>query len=160
MSVNPISNARSRGLELQGAARLTNALRVRASYTLLHTEILSVDGLVELAPPPFRVGDALIRRPRHQGSLDLTYDAGHIAAFGELTTRSRMRDVEPSSGSIGGFFAPGYGVVNAGASIRVGRGLDAYARVLNLADRTYEETLGFPALRRSGIVGVRIAASR
>ena len=32
--------------------------------------------------------------------------------------------------------------------------------MLNLADRAYEETLGFPALRRSGIVGVRVAASR
>ena len=155
-----ISNARSRGLELEGAARLINALRARASYTLLHTEILSVDGLAEFAPPPFKVGDALIRRPRHQGSIDLTYNAGRVTAFGEMTTRSRTRDIEPSSGSIGGFFAPGYAVINAGGSVRVAHGLDVYARVLNLADRTYEEILGFPALRRSGIVGVRIAASR
>ena len=28
-----------------------------------------------MAPPPFAVGDPLLRRPRHQGSLDLTYDA-------------------------------------------------------------------------------------
>ena len=155
-----ISNARSRGLELEGAARLINALRARASYTLLHTEILSVDGLAEFAPPPFKVGDALIRRPRHQGSIDLTYNAGRVTAFGEMTTRSRTRDIEPNSGSIGGFFAPGYAVINAGGSVRVAHGLDVYARVLNLADRTYEEILGFPALRRSGIVGVRIAASR
>jgi outer membrane cobalamin receptor len=155
-----ISNARSRGLELQGTARLTYALRVRASYTLLHTEILSVDGLVQFAPPPFKVGDALIRRPRHQGSVELTYDTGRVTAFGDLTTRSQMRDVEPNSGSIGGFFSPGYSVINVGASVRVARGLDLYTRVLNLADRAYEETLGFPALRRSGIVGVRIAASR
>jgi outer membrane receptor protein involved in Fe transport len=155
-----ISNARSRGLELEGAARLMNALKARASYTLLHTEILSVDGLVDFAPPPFRVGDALIRRPRYQGLVDLTYNAGRVTAFGEMTTRSRTRDIEPSSGSIGGFFAPGYAVINVGGSVRVAHGLDVYARVLNLADRTYEESLGFPALRRSGIVGVRIAASR
>jgi outer membrane cobalamin receptor len=155
-----ISNARSRGLELEGAARLVNALRVRASYTLLHTEILSVDGIAQFAPPPFNVGDALIRRPRHQGSVDLTYNAGRVTAFGEMTTRSSMRDIEPSSGAIGGFFSPSYGVLNVGGSVRVARGLHVYARVLNVGDRRYEETLGFPALRRSGIVGVRIAASR
>jgi outer membrane receptor protein involved in Fe transport len=155
-----ISNARSRGLELESAARLMNTLRVRASYTLLHTEILSVDGVAQFAPPPFKVGDALLRRPSHQGSVDVTYSAGRVTAFGEMTSRSRMRDVEPSSGSIGAFFAPGYGVFNVGGSVRVARGLDVYARVLNLADRTYEETLGYPALRRSGIVGVRVAASR
>ena len=154
-----ISNARARGLELEGAARLMNTLKVRATYTLLHTEILSVDGL-PLAPPPFKVGDRLIRRPPHQGSIDLRFAAGRVTAFGELTTRGRMRDIEPTTGSIGGFFAPGYAVVNAGGSVRVARGLDIYARVLNLADRVYEETLGFPAVRRSGMVGVRIAASR
>ena len=44
--------------------------------------------------------------------------------------------------------------------VRIVGGLQVYARVLNLANRAYEETLGFPALGRSGIVGVRIAASR
>jgi outer membrane receptor protein involved in Fe transport len=31
---------------------------------------------------------------------------------------------------------------------------------MNLADRTYEETLGFPAPRRNGTVGVRVALGR
>jgi len=156
-----ISNARSRGVELSGDARLAKGFTLHANYTLLDTEILSVDGLATLAPPPFKVGDALIRRPRHQGALDLTYAAGRLTAFGEVTTRARILDVEPNFGSFGGlFFSPGYSVVNAGASVRLARGLDVYARVLNLANRAYEETLGFPALGRSGIVGVRVAASR
>ena len=125
------------------------------------TEILSVDGLDRIAPPPFKVGDALIRRPRHQGTIDLTYARGRLTAFGQLTTRSEALDVEPSFGSFGGlFYSPGYAVMNAGASVRLTRRLDVHARVLNLANRAYEETLGFPALRRSGIVGVRVAASR
>jgi outer membrane receptor protein involved in Fe transport len=156
-----ISNARARGLELSGDARLARGFTVRANYTFLDTEILSVDGLATLAPPPFKVGDALIRRPRHQGALDLTYAAGRLTAFGEVTTRAQILDVEPNFGAFGGlFFSPGYAVVNAGATVRLARGLDVYARVLNLADRAYEETLGFPALGRSGIVGVRVAASR
>jgi outer membrane cobalamin receptor len=156
-----ISNARARGVELGANARLGPGFTVRATYTFLDSEILSVDGLAGQAPPPFHVGDALIRRPRHQAGVDLTYRARRLTAFAEATTRSRILDVEPNFGSFGGlFFSAGYTVINAGASVPIGRGLDLYARVLNLADRAYEETLGFPALRRSGIVGLRFVAGR
>ena len=153
-----ISNARARGLELTADARLFRPLTLRVSYTFLDTKILSVDGLDRLAPPPFKVGDALIRRPRHQGALDVTYAAGRVTAFGELTTRAQVLDVEPNYGSFGGlFFSPGYAVLSLGASVRLVPRVELYARVLNLADRTYEETLGYPALRRSGVAGVRVA---
>ena len=45
-----------------------HALTLRATYTFLDTEILSVDSLARIAPPPFTVGDPLIRRPRHQAA--------------------------------------------------------------------------------------------
>jgi outer membrane receptor protein involved in Fe transport len=51
-------------------------------------------------------------------------------------------------------------VLNGGASVQAGKNFQVFVRALNLTDREYEETLGFPALRRSGIVGVRIAAGR
>jgi hypothetical protein len=38
--------------------------------------------------------------------------------------------------------------------------VDVFARGMNLFDRTYEETLGYPALQRSGMVGVRVAVGR
>lgn len=156
-----ISNARSRGVELFGSAKVTHPLTLRARYTFLDTEILSVDALARIAPPPFHVGDPLIRRPRHEGSADVTYADARFTAFAELTSRSEILDVEPNFGSFGGLFvSPGYVVVNVGASVRVVRGVDVTARVLNLADRQYEETLGYPALRRSGIVGIRVAAGR
>jgi hypothetical protein len=120
-------------------------------------EILSVDGLDRVAPAPFNVGDPLLRRPRHQGELDVTYSAGRLTAYGELTTRGEILDVEPNYGGFGGlFFSPGYAVVNAGAAVRVTRQVAVYVRVLNLADRNYEEVLGYPALRRNGVGGVRL----
>jgi outer membrane receptor protein involved in Fe transport len=156
-----VSNARARGLELAADARPLRALTARATYTLLGTEILSVDGLVGTAPPPFKVGDPLLRRPRHQGALDLVYAHRRVTAFVDLTTRSRTLDVEPSFGSSRGlFFSSGYAVANAGMSVRVAPAVDVYGRVLNVTDRAYEEALGFPALRRSALIGVRIAASR
>lgn len=156
-----ISNARARGLELSGEARLPGGLAIGVSHTFLATEILSIDGLERLAPAPFAVGDPLIRRPRHQSAATVRYSAVRLSAFAELVQRSRTLDLEPNFGSSGGlFFAPGYSTINAGVSVPIGGRLQVFARGLNLMNRKYEETLGYPALGRSGILGVRVATSR
>lgn len=156
-----IANARARGVELSALARLPLGLHAAATYTRLSTTMLSVDGLGGTAPNPFAVGDPLIRRPRHQGSVDLRYTGARVAAFATVSTRSRVLDIEPNYGSFGGvFFTPGYAVVDIGGSAPVRRGLEIFARVDNVANRRYEETLGFPALGRTGIVGIRVAARR
>ncbi len=156
-----ISNARARGLELSARARLGRGVDAGGTYTWLSTEILSVDGLGATAPPPFTVGDPLYRRPRHQGSIDVSYTASRLSAFAMLTSRSRILDLEPNYGTFGGlFFTPGYAVLDGGASVALRRGLSLFARVTNATDRAYEETLGYRALGRSGLVGVRIASGR
>ena len=155
-----ISNAEARGAELEADTRLGRGFSVRANYTFLSTELLAVDGL-DVAEAPFKVGDPLIRRPRHQGTLDVVYTRGRLTTFGNVTMRSRMLDVEPNFGASGGlFFTPGYGVLNLGGSLRINNVFDVNVRVLNATDHAYEETLGFPALGRSVIAGVRVAAGR
>lgn len=156
-----ISNARSRGLELSGAWRTPAGFDVRAAYTLLDTEVRAVDGAEGEAPPPYRVGDPLLRRPRHQGSLDGRWTRSGITAYGELLVRGRTLDAEPAFGPTGGLFTnDGYAIANLGASVRIARGVEVYSRVLNLFDRRYEEVLGFPAPGRLAFIGVRLAASR
>ena len=156
-----ISNARARGLELTGRFRLPLGLQAGASYTWLSTEILSVDGLGGVAPPPFSVGDPLLRRPNHQGSLDVSYAARHASAFARVTSRGRVLDTEPNLGTFGGlFFSPGYTVLDLGAAVPVWHGVEVFGRLNNVTDRSYEEVLGFPALGRNGLVGVRVAAGR
>jgi outer membrane cobalamin receptor len=157
-----LSNARASGLELSVDARPRRSLTLRANYTWLRTHVLSVDGLPGTAQPPFMVGQPLIRRPSHAGEADAVYAAGRLTVFGELTTRSHVLDIEPTAGALfGGLFdSSGLAVVNLGGSVRIGRGAAVFARVLNAADRQYEEVFGFPALRRSGVVGIRVAAGR
>jgi outer membrane cobalamin receptor len=158
-----ISNARARGLEVASTLRTRVAaldVRARATYTWLSTEILAVDR-GDAAPPPFEVGSPLLRRPRHQWALDLSGAAGPVTAWLRGGGRGRVLDVEPSQGTFGGLFtASGYAVWSAGASWRVAREVEAFARVENLFDRAYEEAFGFPALGRGAMVGVRVAASR
>jgi outer membrane cobalamin receptor len=165
-----ISNARARGLELSADVRPIRPLTVRANYTLLDTEILSIDGLQNIAPidaqivpsaRQFAVGDMLLRRPRHQGSIDITYVVGRVTAFGDIIARSQVLDVEPSYGAFGGlFYSAGYAVANLGATVRVTPNVEVYGRVLNATDRAYEEAFGFPAQRRTVIGGLRVALSR
>jgi len=161
-----ISNARSRGLEIAGTARgrlgsLRGAgLQLRVAYTLLDTEILAVDQS-NTAPPPFTVGDRLLRRPKHQFSSDVLLDAGRLTAFVQGGARSSVRDVDPSFGTFGGLFdAPGYTTWNAGAAWKLLSRIEVFGRITNLFDRDYEEALGFPALGRSAMVGLRVAARR
>jgi outer membrane cobalamin receptor len=161
-----ISNARSRGLEIAGTARgrlgtnRSAGLQVRIAYTLLDTEILAVDQSTT-APPPFTVGDRLLRRPRHQFSADVLIDIQRLSAFITSGGRSGVRDVDPSFGTFGGIFdAPGYTVWNVGGSWKLRNTIEVFGRITNLFDRDYEEAFGFPALGRSAMLGLRVAASR
>ncbi len=159
-STDNISNARVRGVEASAAWRARTGLSLQAAYTLLDTEILAVDGS-PTAPPPYSVGDRLLRRPRHQGTLDASWTRGRIGTFAQLQWRGETLDAEPAWGPTGGLYDnPAYTVANLGGSVQVMRGVSVTARVLNLFDERYEEVLGFPAPRRTAYVGLRLAASR
>jgi len=157
-----ISNARAWGIETSAAFRTRGGLEIRASYTWLDTAILAVDRSPLVAPPPFSVGDPLVRRPRHQGSLNIVWARGPVTAYAQLGGRSRMLDVEPSWGALyGGLFnASGFAVAGTGVQCAVGRGVNLVARVDNLLDRQYEAVLGYPAPRRTFAAGVRFAPRR
>ncbi|MGH9387764.1 MAG: TonB-dependent receptor [Vicinamibacterales bacterium] len=155
-----ISNARARGLETSAAWRVASGLGLRASYTLLDTEILAVDGSPS-APPPYQVGDALPRRPRHQGAIDATWTRSRASAFVQVFIRGEALDVEPAFGPSGGLFPnPGRAVVNLGGAWRPARAVEVFARTLNLLDRDYEEVFGYPAPGRTAFVGARVAVGR
>jgi outer membrane cobalamin receptor len=155
-----VSNARARGLELGAAWAARDGLSLRAAYTFLDSEIRAIDGAAQ-APSPFRVGDALLRRPRHQASLTLGWSLPRTTLFALLDARGRTLDAEPAFGASGGLYHnPGRAIVDAGGSFRVVRGVDVFARVMNLFDRQYEEVLGYPAPGRTAFAGVRLAARR
>jgi outer membrane cobalamin receptor len=155
-----ISNARARGLELSAAWRGGPSTLVRGSYTFLDAEIRAIDRTSQ-APPPYHVGDRLLRRPTHQASVDVTWTRTRVSAFATLIARGVTLDAEPAFGPSGGLYEnPARAVVDFGGSFRIVRGVDLYARVLNLFDKAYEEVLGFPAPGRTAFAGVRFAAGR
>jgi outer membrane receptor protein involved in Fe transport len=154
-----IANARSSGLEFGGAVRPTPALSARVSWTWLDTEVLGVDSLPDLAFGYYDVGDALIRRPRHASSVEVTYSAPRVTAFALVHQRGAMRDLEPNWASTI-YTNPGRVHTTLGVSLRVMSGLEAYGRLTNAFDRSYEDVFGFPAMGRSAIIGLRVTAGR
>ncbi len=156
-----IANARSQGLELGGHLKTRWGLDAHVAYTWLDSAVLAVDRAGGEAPPPFHVGDALLRRPRHEGSVDLLFARGRFTAYSQLGARGRTLDVEPSYGALGGlFWNPGFATMRCGASWKLHPALTLVGRVDNVFDRRYEETFGFPALGRTIMAGVRVAAGR
>lgn len=159
-STDNISNARARGAELSAAWRPATGFDLRASYTLLDTEVLAVDN-APTAPPPYSVGDRLLRRPRHQGAIDAVWSRDRVGAFAQVVMRGETLDAEPAFGPTGGLYEnPGYATTHIGASFRVLRGITVQGRVLNLFDEHYEDVFGYPAPGRTAYIGVRVAAGR
>jgi outer membrane cobalamin receptor len=155
-----VSNARARGVELGAAWQSAGGVSARVAYTLLDTEIRAVDNSAQ-APSPYQVGDALLRRPRHSGSLTLGWTRERGSLFATVDSRGAALDAEPSFGPSGGLYQnAGRTVADAGGTVRVVRSVEVFARVLNLLDRSYEEVLGFPSPGRTAFVGVRVAARR
>ena len=154
-----IANARATGVELGARWQLNASLLVRASYTFLDTEVLDIDDSPGAAPFPFAVGDRLIRRPNHQGSVELRYTNTRITAFAIVNGRGQMLDLEPNFAS-STYPSEGYAVVSAGATFTINRMVQGFARVNNLFDRDYEDALGYPAPGFNAVAGVRIAVSR
>jgi outer membrane cobalamin receptor len=155
-----VSNARARGLEFSSAWQAGAGLSVRAAYTYLDTEIMAIDNTAQ-APSPYRVGDRLLRRPRHSGSLTMAWTRDRTSLFALIDGRGATLDAEPAFGPSGGLYEnPGRTVVDAGGSLQLWRGIEVHARVMNVLDRGYEEVLGFPSPGRTAFVGVRVAARR
>jgi outer membrane receptor protein involved in Fe transport len=155
-----VSNARARGVELSGAWQGLHGLSARAAYAFLDTEIRAIDNTAQ-APSPYRVGDALLRRPRHSGSLLLGWTAGRASAFATIESRGATLDAEPAFGPGGGLYQnPGRTIVDAGGGLRIVPRVEVYARIMNMLDRDYEEVLGFPSPGRTAFVGVRLATRR
>jgi outer membrane receptor protein involved in Fe transport len=156
-----IANSRAQGLELSAQFRPVRSVFVTAWYTHLSTEILSLSGAASLAPPPFSVGQELIRRPADSGAFVATFGRGRVSADLTGYFRGSALDVEPSLGATNGLFRnPGYANVGVNLNYRLVRGVTAYGNLRNALNRRYEETFGFPSPRLNFVAGLKWSFSR
>ena len=130
-----IDRTRTDGLELEGTAALGGGFGLSLAYAW-------TDAVDEGA------GTAILRVPEHAGSATLGWTGERLSAA--LTVRAEG-DMPDSGGTRDGFVT-----ANLNASYDLTDHLALTARIENLADRTYQQLLGYGEPGRSGYVGIRL----
>jgi vitamin B12 transporter len=140
--------ARARGANLAGEARLTHWLSAGANYTYDSTRTLSAPNTFD---PNYIPGSRLLRRPLSSGNLELN------AAFRRMNWNlsgyftGQRNDYPYHSLTIN----PGHARFDLAGFYNLGHSVSFYGRIANLADKKYQDVLGFPALGREFRVGVK-----
>lgn len=125
---------RADGAEIEFQAA-TGGWRVRAGYTFLDAKTL------DSSPAGPIVGEPLINTPRHQGVASIWRDITPDLAFGvsAVAMTERLGQNTPASYVA----APGFVIVDLGASYRVSDAIKVRANLNNLFDELYYEQLQF-----------------
>src|SRR6266545_4086383 len=102
----------------------------RRELHLSRFEILALDGSSSLASNFFRVGQQLIRRPKHSGAVVSTFSYRKVTANITGYFRGSTLDSEPNLGASAGLFVnPGYANVGVNVNYRIGAGVTLYGNL-------------------------------
>ncbi|MFN0023602.1 MAG: TonB-dependent receptor [Parvularculaceae bacterium] len=121
------------GAELEFQAELSEGWRIRAGYTFLDSKTLTTSPAGPIA------GEPLILTPRHQGVASVWRDFGtrFSAGVSGVAMTKRLGQNTPASYLV----APGFVLVDLGASYRLSENLKVRANLTNLFDTLYYEQL-------------------
>jgi vitamin B12 transporter len=148
-----LARTRARGVEAAVEARPEPYLHLLGQYTYLDGKILESPSGFD---PVYAVGQPLLRRPRHQGSVTAQLSFPRWSA-GATCVRVGERADSDFVG-LGLTRAPAYTRVDARLRARVAGPVEAFLVAENLLGAEYQEVLGYPALGRSVRAGLRLSA--
>jgi len=142
----------ARGTNVASQFRFRKWLFVNGNYTYDNSRVVQSPNTFD---PSLVPGNHLIRRPVNSGSfgVNVAYarvNWNFIGYFSGVRTDSNF--INPTQTN-----NPGYARFDMAASYRFTRGLFATARILNLFDKQYQDALGYPALGRYYMFGLRYA---
>jgi vitamin B12 transporter len=142
--------ARARGANFSGEARLTRWLAAAGNYTFDPTRVLAAPNAFDPAQIP---GNRLLRRPVNSGNfmLNAAFKRMNWSVSGYFTGRRTDSDFL----GLGFTSNPGYIRFDIAGSYNLAHGVSFYARVVNLADKHYQDALGYPALGRQFRIGMK-----
>ena len=136
-----ILKTKAKGVELQGEARLGEALRLKANYTWTDAEVAA----------GANTGKKLTRRPEHMGNVSATW-----AWTDAISTTAAVRYVgDTFNNDVNTVVVKGYTLVDLRASWALNDTYEVYGRVENLFDEDYQTILNYGTAGRGGFVGVR-----
>ena len=151
-----LANSRAQGGEFSVRIRPTRSVSLAGSYTLLDSEILSLNGSTGLAQQYYQVGEPLVRRPRNSGTMVATFSRGRLSADVTGYFRGKVLDVEPNYGASAGLFNnPGFANFGVNVNYALSHGVTLYGNLRNALNWHYEEAFGFPSPFLNFVSGVK-----
>jgi vitamin B12 transporter len=149
MYVN-VNQAFAQGAEVALGAKLRPRLLLNTAYTYTSSEYLDNPAAFDAV---FNPGQPLLRRPKHSGTLLLTYLGSRWG--GNLSGSFVGRRADSDFLGFGIDHAAGYVRADLGGWYAVRPRVTVYANVENALDRRYNEVVGYPALPINFRAGVR-----
>ena len=147
-----LAHTRAQGIEVALEARPIPSLQLFGQYTYLDGEILESPSDFD---PVYAVGEPLLRRPRHQGSLSAQLSFARWSAGATLVRVGERADSDFVG--LGLTRSEAYTRLDARLRVRVAGPVEAFVTGENLTGAEYQEVLGYPALGRSVRGGLRLA---
>ncbi len=140
----------ARGIETSAEARLPFHILLTGSYTRLYTRVTSS---TSPRSSTTGIGQELVRRPRNSGALSVLVAPRRwsLIVGGRFTGERQDADF-----TFGVTRNPGFENLYASASFNATSHVTPFLRGDNLLNERYEEVLGYQALSRSLLGGVRI----
>ena len=145
-----VNKALAHGAEVEFHGRPLSKLSFDGSYTYTSTQILDQPFAFD---PRLEPGQPLIRRPKHAGTLMLTYLSNRWGANLGGSFIGRRPDSDFLGYNID--HAAGYARVDLGGWYAVTSRVTAYVNLENALDKQYQEVVGYPSLGANVRAGIR-----
>ena len=106
----------------------------------------------------FYVGEPLVRRPKHSGTLVSTFEYRKLSANVVGYFRGETLDIEPNYGiSAGVFRNHGYQNIGVNLNYALPHGITVYGNLRNALDQRYEEIYGYPSPLVNFVTGIKFS---
>jgi len=150
-----IDESMAHGAEVQLTGKLSSRISLTSAYVYTSSQILAQPFAFDSLHQP---GQPLLRRPKHSGSMLMTYLGSRWGANLGGSFVGRRADSDFFGLMIGGqpiTHAAGYARVDLGGWYAINSRITAYANVENALNDHYNEVVGYPALTANFRAGLR-----
>ena len=160
-STGNLASSRMEGAELTAGYRPVRWFSLAGSYTWIETAILAVNGGPSggsLVQNYFYVGEPLVRRPKHSGTMVSTFQYRKLSANVVGYFRGETLDIEPNYGiSAGVYRNHGYQNIGVNLNYSLAHGITVYGNLRNALDQRYEEIYGYPSPLLNFVSGIKFS---
>ena len=146
-----LNKTKAKGAELVVETAPLHGLKVTANYTYLDSRVVETDTPDD---PVFGTGKPLLRRPRHTGSLAVLWGWRKLTL--SSTTLYVGRRADSDFVGLGLTTSNPFSKWDLAWTYRITKQISYVGVFENLLDRSYMESLGFPALRATYRTGLRL----